>query len=104
MPALFRHAKIKLIRKQILLLKSEPKLQITLFSSEDPQMCAENAQRIICYIKQLEINQQVNPKFLSGSKITGKVRGVLINWLSEVHCQFKLMQETLYMAVGIVDR
>ena len=67
-------------------------------------MCAENAQKIIAYIRHLESVQNVKPKFLTGSFISGKMRGVLINWLAEVHLQFKLMQETLYRTVGIVDR
>ena len=32
------------------------------------------------------------------------MRAVLLDWLIEVHCQFRLLQETLYMAVGILDR
>merc|ERR550539_2147137 len=72
--------------------------------TEDPQMCAENAQKIITYIRNLETKQDIKPKFLAGSIISGKMRAVLINWLAEVHLQFKLMQETLYLTVGIVDR
>ena len=32
------------------------------------------------------------------------MRGVLIDWLVEVHTQFKLLQETLYMTVYIIDK
>ena len=32
------------------------------------------------------------------------MRGVLLDWLTEVHLQFKLLQETLYMTVAIIDR
>ena len=67
-------------------------------------MCAENAQTIIAYMRQLESIQDIRPDFLSGSLITGKMRSVLINWLAEVHLQFKLMQETLYLTVALVDR
>ena len=73
-------------------------------SSEDPQMCTENAQKIMVYIRQLETTQDIKPNFLSGSQISGKMRAVLINWLAEVHLQFKLLQETLYLTVGIIDR
>ena len=75
-----------------------------LSSSKDPQMCAENAQKIIAYMKGLELLQEIKPKFLASSFITGKMRSVLINWLAEVHLQFKLLQETLYLTVAIVDR
>ena len=36
--------------------------------------------------------------------VSGKMRAVLIDWLIEVHSQFKLLQETLYMTVYIIDK
>ena len=36
--------------------------------------------------------------------VSGKMRAVLIDWLVEVHSQFKLLQETLYMTVYVIDR
>ena len=36
--------------------------------------------------------------------VNGKMRGVLIDWLIEVHSQFKLLQETLYMTVYVIDK
>ena len=67
-------------------------------------MCAENAQKVFAYMRRLELLQEVKPRFLAGSFVTGKMRSVLINWLAEVHLQFKLLQETLYLTVAIVDR
>ena len=32
------------------------------------------------------------------------MRGVLIDWLIEVHQQFNMLQETLYMAIYIIDK
>ena len=32
------------------------------------------------------------------------MRAVLIDWLIEVHSQFKLLQETLYMTIYIIDQ
>ena len=32
------------------------------------------------------------------------MRGVLVDWLVEVHTQFKLLQETLYSTVYIIDK
>ena len=67
-------------------------------------MVSENALQIVVYLKQLEKEQEIKENFLSTSLVTGKMRAVLINWLAEVHMQFKLMQETLYLTVSIVDR
>ena len=32
------------------------------------------------------------------------MRSVLVDWLVEVHQQFSLLQETLFLAVAILDR
>ncbi|KAJ0676478.1 putative cyclin [Helianthus annuus] len=36
--------------------------------------------------------------------ITDRMRGILIDWLIEVHYKFELMEETLYLTVNLVDR
>ena len=42
--------------------------------------------------------------FFFRCSINGKMRGVLVDWLVEVHSQFKLLQETLYMTVYVIDK
>ncbi len=46
--------------------------------------------------------------YLAGSQretgINEKMRSILIDWLVEVHMRFKLLQETLFMTVDILDR
>ena len=32
------------------------------------------------------------------------MRGILVDWLIQVHLKFKLLQETLYLTVAILDR
>lgn len=36
--------------------------------------------------------------------ITERMRGILVDWLVQVHLKFKLLQETLYLTVAILDR
>ena len=36
--------------------------------------------------------------------INAKMRSILIDWLVEVHLNFKLMPETLYLTVNLIDR
>lgn len=36
--------------------------------------------------------------------INEKMRAILVDWLVEVHLKFKLMPETLYLTVNIIDR
>ena len=33
-----------------------------------------------------------------------KMRAVLIDWMVEVHHQFSMLQETLYLTIAILDR
>ena len=33
-----------------------------------------------------------------------KMRGILVDWLIEVHTKFRLLPETLFLAVNIIDR
>ena len=43
-------------------------------------------------------------KSQANSNITDKMRAIVIDWLIEVHSQFKLLPETLFLAVNILDR
>jgi cyclin B len=36
--------------------------------------------------------------------ITEKMRAILIDWLVEVHLKFKLVPESLYLTVNLIDR
>lgn len=36
--------------------------------------------------------------------INDRMRGILIDWLIEVHLKFKLVPETLYLTVNLIDR
>merc|ERR1711942_604589 len=73
-------------------------------AAANPQLCAEYAQEIYAYLKQLEKNRPVRSDFLSGCPITDKMRAVLVDWLVEVQMQFKLLQETLFLTINTIDR
>jgi len=36
--------------------------------------------------------------------VTGNMRAVLVDWLVQVSLKFRLLQETLFMTVAIIDR
>ena len=38
------------------------------------------------------------------TEITGKMRAILVDWLVEVHLTFKLVPETLYLTVWLIDK
>merc|ERR1712241_1504706 len=76
---------------------------------ENPQLVVEYVNEIYAYLRQLEIKQEIRPNYLKSKKvekttILPKMRAVLVDWLIQVHQQFNLLQETLYLTVAILDR
>lgn len=68
-------------------------------------LASEYVNDIYRYLRQLERQQAVSHNFLSTQKeMTPKMRSVLVDWLVNIHHQFKLLPETLYMGVSIMDR
>lgn len=72
--------------------------------SENPQLCSDYVKDIYQYLRQLEALQCISPRFLDGRDINGRMRAILVDWLVQVHAKFRLLQETLYMCVAIMDR
>ncbi|XP_075596586.1 G2/mitotic-specific cyclin-B1 isoform X2 [Balearica regulorum gibbericeps] len=70
----------------------------------DPNLCSNYVKDIYKYLRDLEENQPVRPKYLAGQEINGNMRAILVDWLVQVQVKFRLQQETLYMAVAIMDR
>lgn len=50
------------------------------------------------------MEQNVRLTYLLGQEVTGNMRAILIDWLVQVNLKFRLLQETMYMTVGIIDR
>ncbi|KAH9865759.1 hypothetical protein J1614_009346 [Plenodomus biglobosus] len=72
---------------------------------DDPLMVSEYVVEIFEYLKELEIATMANPDYMdSQSELEWKMRGILVDWLLEVHTRFRLLPETLFLAVNIIDR
>ena len=71
---------------------------------ENPILVSIYSNDIYSYLRKLEKEFPIKKGFLSGQEVTPKMRCVLVDWLVEVHQQFRLMQETLYLTVSIIDR
>merc|ERR1719186_75548 len=76
----------------------------------NPQMAAEYVKEIYIYMRKIEKEQPVEADYISkgGAQakemLHPKMRAVLVDWLVEVHQQFQLLQETLYLTVAVLDR
>lgn len=72
---------------------------------EDPLMVAEYANEIFEHLRDLECLSCPNPDYMDHQDdLEWKTRGILIDWLIEVHTRFHLLPETLFLAVNIIDR
>jgi len=72
---------------------------------DDPLMVAEYVVEIFEYLKQLEVSTRPNADYMEHQEdLEWKMRGILVDWLIEVHTRFHLLPETLFLAVNIIDR
>ncbi|KAJ5640530.1 G2/mitotic-specific cyclin-B [Penicillium herquei] len=72
---------------------------------DDPLMAAEYVVEIFEYLQQLELSTLPNPQYIEHQPdLEWKMRGILVDWLIEVHTRFRLLPETLFLAVNIIDR
>ncbi|KAJ3050569.1 G2/mitotic-specific cyclin [Rhizophlyctis rosea] len=73
--------------------------------ANDPLMVSEYVNEIFEYMKKLEVDTLPNPNYMDDQReLQWKMRTILIDWLIEVHNKFRLLPETLYLAVNIIDR
>ncbi len=71
----------------------------------NPQMVAEHAYSICHYLLQTEKNHLPSEKYMQRQKdLNEKMRAILIDWIIEVHLKFKLLPETLFITVSLIDR
>ncbi|XP_075935815.1 G2/mitotic-specific cyclin-B1 isoform X3 [Anarhichas minor] len=71
---------------------------------DNPMLCSEYVKDIYKYLRQLEIEQNIRLSYLQSQEVTGNMRAILIDWLVQVSLKFRLLQETMYMTVGVIDR
>lgn len=71
---------------------------------DNPQLMSVYVNDIYQYLRHLEQKYSVQPHFLNNSKVTAKMRSILIDWLVQVHLRFRLLQETLYLTIDILNR
>lgn len=71
----------------------------------NPQLCAEYVQDIYNYMRKLENEFHVSPTYMSQrTVINERMRAILVDWLVQVHLRFRLLQETLFTTISILDR
>ncbi|KAG1732525.1 cyclin-like protein [Suillus lakei] len=73
--------------------------------ADDPVMVSEYVVEIFKYMKQTELITLPNPEYMASQKeLAWSMRGILLDWLVQVHARFRLLPETLFLCVNIIDR
>jgi len=71
----------------------------------NPLAATEYVNDIYSYYKRVEHKFSVPADYMKQqADINEKMRAILIDWLVEVHLKFKLMPETLFLTVNLIDR
>ena len=72
---------------------------------DDPLCCVEYVNEVCDHMLKTETKFLPSPGYMKmQSDINERMRGILIDWLIEVHLKFKLVPETLYLTVNLIDR
>eukprot|EP00054_Salpingoeca_dolichothecata_P013383 m.74684 g.74684 ORF g.74684 m.74684 type:complete len:392 (-) comp20449_c0_seq1:135-1310(-) len=75
--------------------------------ADNPQLVVEYVNEIYSYMRDLETRHAVKNDYLNDGTqkdLTEKMRHILVDWLVEVHYRFRLLQETFYLGICILDR
>eukprot|EP00826_Nyctotherus_ovalis_P005139 TRINITY_DN11152_c0_g2_i3.p1 TRINITY_DN11152_c0_g2~~TRINITY_DN11152_c0_g2_i3.p1 ORF type:complete len:376 (-),score=87.78 TRINITY_DN11152_c0_g2_i3:19-1146(-) len=71
----------------------------------NPQDCNEYVPEIAAYTRSIEGKFKIDPLYMNTQKdINNTMRSILIDWLVDVNIRFKLLPETLFLTVNIIDR
>ncbi|ORY00640.1 B-type cyclin [Basidiobolus meristosporus CBS 931.73] len=72
---------------------------------KDVSMVSDYADDIFEYWRELEQKMKPNPNYMScQSELEWHMRGILLDWLVQVHERFGMLQETLFLSVNYIDR
>jgi len=87
--------------------------------SEDLLMVSEDAVEIFKYMRQTEVQAPFprclnscsqlttlpNSEYMASQKeLAWPMRGILLDWLVQVHARFQMLPKTLFLCVNIIDR
>lgn len=73
--------------------------------ADDPLCATDYVQDMYENFRMKEDQTSVKPVYMERqTHINEKMRSILIDWLIEVHLKFKLIPETLYLTVNVIDR
>ena len=73
--------------------------------ASDPLCATEYVQDMYHHFRAKEQTTSVRPVYMENqTHINERMRSILVDWLVEVHLKFRLVPETLYLTINIIDR
>ncbi|KAL7518733.1 hypothetical protein ACHAWX_003542 [Stephanocyclus meneghinianus] len=73
--------------------------------ADDPLCATSYVQDMYEHFRNKEVHTSVRPVYMEDQQfINERMRSILVDWLVEVHLKFKLVPETLYLTVNLIDR
>jgi len=79
--------------------------------ADNPQLVSVYVKDVYVYLRHLEAKYPIRANYMTPSdaseqkpEISPRMRSILIDWLIQVHNRFSLLQETLFLSIGILDR
>lgn len=99
--------RLTIIEKEVPPIPPLPQGVVDIDEGEDQKLdlISNYSKDIYKYLKEVELLNKIRPNFLSAQEIVSpKMRATLVDWLVEVHIQFKLLLETFHLTVSIIDR
>eukprot|EP00347_Sterkiella_histriomuscorum_P020198 403338720 len=80
-------------------------LEVDQFDIDNSQSVSEFAADCQRHMQRTEMIYYPSPNLMSKQKdINKKMRLILVGWLLEVHLKFKLLPETLFLTINLIDR
>ena len=88
--------------------KTFPKVNVVsnvdIGDAQNPNLVPDYVVDIYNHLTDLESHSIIKPGFLQDHPVTPLMRAVLVDWLVQVHIRFSLLQDTLQLTTGILDR
>lgn len=78
---------------------------IDIRDADNQLLCSEYVNGMYDFFWNVENEFKVNSSYMAHqNSINERMRCILVDWLVEVHLKFKMVPETLYLTVNIIDR
>ncbi|KAF8899794.1 cyclin-like protein [Gymnopilus junonius] len=72
---------------------------------DDPVMVSEYVAEVCVYLKEIELATLPKADYMNNQEeITWEHRGILVDWLLQLHARYNLLAESLFLCINVLDR